>query len=150
MKRWFEERANNVFFTSDLRDIRDYKKIFFLMALQNKKNDYYSITVEDSPDPAGFIALINIDYGDKFGQLWYVLGNSDHRSKGVMTQAVHLLLEKAKSRLGLHSVFTWVVDDNVASIKVLEKNGFTRMGVQREAYCYKNEFRDRVLFDKLL
>jgi RimJ/RimL family protein N-acetyltransferase len=150
LKAWFEERDNNIFFTSALRDIADYKKIYFLMALKDKKNVYYTITLENSREPVGFVALINIDHGDQFGQLWYVVGDGARRSKGIMTKALHLLLAKARSDLGLHSVFTWVVDDNIASIRVLEKCGFTRMGVQREAYCYKGEYKNRILFDRLL
>ena len=150
LRTWFEDPGNNVFFTSDLRGIQEYRKIFLLMALKNKRNRYYVINTEESSDAVGFIALINIDHGDGFGQLWYVLGSGNYRSKGVMTRAVHLLLAKAKQELGLHSVFTWVVDDNVASMRVLEKNGFARMGVQREAYCHEGVFKDRILFDKLL
>jgi hypothetical protein len=37
LKAWFEEPDNNIFFASELRDIADYKKIYSLMALKNKK-----------------------------------------------------------------------------------------------------------------
>ena len=150
LKGWFEDRSNNIFFTSDLRDIPEYKKIFFLMALKNRKNQYYTIDLSENLEPVGFLALINIDHGDKFGQLWYVVGKTGGRNRGVMTKAIALLLDKARDELGMHSVFTWVVDGNVASIRVLEKNGFRKMGIQRDAYCRNSEFRDRILFDRLL
>ena len=64
LKAWFEEPDNNIFFTAELRDIADYKKIYFMMALKNKGNVYYTITLKNSREPVGFVALINIDHGD--------------------------------------------------------------------------------------
>ena len=148
IKKWFEYPQNNIFFTSEFRNIKEYKKIFYLIALKKKENKYFTIFVEDRP--VGFIALINIDYGDKFGQAWYVMGDKSLKGKGLMSQALGLLLKKAKDKFGFHTIHTWVVDDNMSSIKVLENNNFNRIGMQRESYYSKGEYKDRILFEKIL
>ncbi len=150
LKQWFECPENNVLFTSELRNILEYKKFFFLMALSDKKNMYYSVLEKSSSTLIGFVALINIDYGDQLAQIWYLLGDNSFRGKGIMTRAVQMVLSKAKQELALHSVHTWVVEDNIASIKVLERNGFEEIGVQREAYFYEKIYKDRILFHKIL
>ena len=45
--------------------------------------------------------------------------------KGAATTAVKLFLEEVVSRYGLKSVGAFVYADNLASIRMLEKNGFT-------------------------
>ncbi|MCK4589125.1 MAG: GNAT family N-acetyltransferase [Nanoarchaeota archaeon] len=152
IKGWFEDPENNILFTSELRNLKEYNKIFFLMALKKKGNKYYTILIKENGklQPVGFIALIDIDFGDKFGQIWYVMGNKNYRRRGLMSKALSFLLSKCKVELGLHSVHTWVVEDNIASIRVLEKNGFSKIGIQRESYYYNNKFKNRVLFDKVL
>jgi hypothetical protein len=37
VKPWFEDPRNNVFFTAELRDIAEYKKMYYLMALRDRK-----------------------------------------------------------------------------------------------------------------
>lgn len=150
LKTWFEDPANNVYFTSDLRNIAEYKKMFYLMALRDRKNAYYMIESVPDGTPLGFIALIEIDHGDRIGQIWYVLGEKARRGGGIMTEAVQQLFRKAKNELGLHTIYGWLVHDNVASIRVLEKTGFSRIGVQREAYYDGEQFKDRILYDVVL
>ena len=152
LKEWFEDTENNVWFTSELRGLKEYRKMFFLMALKKKSNKYYTIFSKENMHchPIGFIALINIDYGDRFGQVWYVLGDKNYRRKGLTSKALSLLLIKCKEELKLHSVYTWVVEDNIGSIKVLVNNGFSRIGIQKEAYYFNNIFKNRILYDKVL
>ena len=90
------------------------------MALSKKENIYYTV-FSKTERPIGFVALINTDYIDRSGQIWYVMGDKNYRGKGLMTLAVELFLEIVKDELGLHTVYTWIVEDNLRSIKVLEK-----------------------------
>jgi len=150
IKKWFEDPDNNILFTSELRRIKEYKKFFYLIALKKKDNKYFTIFLEDSDEPVGFIALINIDSGDKFAQVWYVLGKKNQRGKGIMSIVLSKLLKKCKKEFDLHTVHTWVVEDNIGSIKVLQKNGFKRIGVQEESYFLDGEYKNRVLFNKIL
>jgi len=147
LKNWFENPENNVFFTSEFRGLKSYEKIFLQMALSKKQNQYFMIVNHDQP--IGFIGLINIDYQDKIGQTWYLLGDKTFAGQGVVSMALELLLIEAK-KIGLHNVHTWVVENNPGSIKILKKNAFRTVGIQKEAYFYEGQFLDRVLFEKIL
>lgn len=149
LQKWFEDPENNTLFTSEFRNIGQYKKIFLLMALGKKENAYYTVLGDDGR-PVGFVSLIHIDPIDRCGQFWYVTGDKDVRNMGIMTRAVGTLCEIARDELSLHSVYTWVVEDNIASIRVLERNGFRMAGLQKEAFFDGKTFKDKIWFDKVL
>ncbi len=48
----------------------------------------------------------------------------DYRCKGIATEAVSLFLEEIRARFEIKTVGAFTYADNIASIRVLEKNGF--------------------------
>ncbi len=58
--------------------------------------------------------------------------------QGVMTRAVRVFTAYAFQGLGLHRLFARVFDPNVASWRVLEKNGYRLEGILRE-HVYRHE-----------
>ena len=47
----------------------------------------------------------------------------------------------------LRAINAWVVDGNAASVRILEKIGFRRIGRQRQCHRIEGRRRDRLLFD---
>lgn len=80
----------------------------------------------------------------KDGELGYLL-LTDHWSKGIMTEAVRQICEIAFSELDIIRITGLVYAPNVASQRVLEKNGFVREGIQKNAV-----FKDGQIYDLLL
>lgn len=99
--------------------------------------------------PVGIVALSNV--AETFGSatLWYVLGDKGRQGRGHTTRAVAAMLDLAFGPLGLRSVNAWAVAGNAGSIKVLERNRFTLLGIQRCCHVIDGEERDRLLFDLL-
>lgn len=116
--------------------------------LKSGLNDLQAVIPDDSDGPIGLVAVANIARAFRSGTLWYVIGDTSRRQKGCATEAVGLMLNRAFGGLGLMTINAWVVDRNVASIRVLEKNGFRRIGVQRQCHVVDGVFCNRVLFDK--
>jgi ribosomal-protein-alanine N-acetyltransferase len=50
---------------------------------------------------------------------------------------------------GLHRLEAGTMLENVASQRVLEKNGFERIGIAREYLHIDGDWRDHVLFQKV-
>ena len=69
--------------------------------------------------------------------------------RGVATRAIGIALGEAFGRLGLHRVEAGTLTDNIASQRVLEKNGFERIGVARDYLRIAGVWRDHVLFQRL-
>lgn len=81
-------------------------------------------------------------------EIGYLLLN-DYCSKGIMTEAVSLICDEAFEELDIIRITGLVYAPNIASQRVLEKNGFIREGVQKDA-VYKNEkIYDLFLYGKL-
>jgi RimJ/RimL family protein N-acetyltransferase len=102
-----------------------------------------------APDgPAiGVVALSDIDLRFRIAMLWYALGDGAHRGRGCTSRAVGMLLTMGFAELGLEAVNAWAVDGNVASIRILERNGFKLIGRQRRCHVVDGTRHDRLLFD---
>lgn len=72
-----------------------------------------------------------------------------HAGKGLATRAVHEILEVAFVERGFHRVEAGTAVENVASQRVLERNGFTRVGRLRAHLLIGGEWRDHYLFETL-
>ena len=84
----------------------------------------------------------------KDGEIGYLL-LTDYWSKGVMTEAVRQICDVAFSELDIVRITGLVYAPNVASQRVLEKNGFVREGLQRNAVYKNGQIYDLVLYGKL-
>ena len=70
-------------------------------------------------------------------------------SKGIATEAVRQICAEAFSELDIIRITGLVYAANIASARVLEKNGFAREGLQRNAVYKDGKIYDLCLFGKL-
>ena len=78
-------------------------------------------------------------------ELGYWLGRS-HWGRGLMTRIVGLFVPFAMDALALRRLQASVLDSNVASARVLQKNGFVEEGTMRRAVLKHGEVHDLRLF----
>jgi ribosomal-protein-alanine N-acetyltransferase len=69
--------------------------------------------------------------------------------RGLATAAVGETADFAFGELGLHRLEAGTLVDNVPSQRVLEKNGFERIGLARRYLRIAGEWRDHLLFQRL-
>jgi [ribosomal protein S5]-alanine N-acetyltransferase len=69
--------------------------------------------------------------------------------KGYATEAARAVLQFGFDRLTLHRVGAAVLPDNFGSIRVLEKLGFQREGVRRQAYSLRGPYEDLLCYSIL-
>lgn len=107
----------------------------------------FAIEFEDNH--VGNIGLvIGSDVYRKSAIIGYFLG-IDYWNKGIMTQAINLIIEYGFNQLNLERIHTGVFDFNHASQRVLEKCGFVKEGVFKRAIIKKGKMYDEVRFAKL-
>ena len=98
---------------------------------------------------AGRVNLNNIVQGAfRSADLGYWVGQSD-TGHGVATAAVGAILTIAFDELGLHRVQAGTLLHNGASQRVLQRNGFTRIGVAPDYLKIAGRWQDHVLFQRL-
>ncbi len=86
-------------------------------------------------------------YG-KDSEIGYIL-LTDYKSKGIVTKAVNLICEEAFKELDIIRITGLVYAPNIASQRVLEKNGFIREGIQKNAVYKNKKIYDLFLYGKL-
>ena len=86
----------------------------------------------------GHIGLYKIDQIAKKTEIWIIIADDDSRGKGYGTKSIKLLIGYAFNTLGMHKVTAEVLSENVPSIAVFKKCGFSVDGCLRDD-VYKND-----------
>lgn len=108
----------------------------------------FFIFVSESGRPVlvGGITLSNIRRrAAQFGTLGYWMGQQ-FAGRGLMTEAVRLVVAHAFDQLLLHRVHAAFLPHNMASRRVLEKNGFREEGYAENYLQIDGKWADHVLF----
>ncbi|RFU40606.1 precorrin-2 C(20)-methyltransferase [Actinomadura logoneensis] len=92
----------------------------------------------------GFLGLFKVDTTHDTCEVGYAL-RAGVRGRGHATEALRLACDWALNDCGLHRVELRTLTDNIASMRVAEKAGFRREGVQRGA----GRHQDLVMFSRL-
>jgi RimJ/RimL family protein N-acetyltransferase len=141
---WLSKPEINQWLTSEWRD-RVIDPTLIGVAVRNKRNRFF--LVRSDGVPCGLVALADWDATDKIAMIWYALGDPASGGRGVITQAVRLLVRVALDALDIEALYAWIVADNERSRSVLEKNGFRDAGRLRLAAVHNGRRLDRVYFD---
>ena len=89
----------------------------------------------------GSCLLFRFDEGSARAELGYVLGHA-HWGQGLMFEALDALLTQAFGGLGLRRIEAEVNPANTASVRLLERLGFTREGLLRQRWVAKGATYD--------
>ncbi|MBT2401991.1 GNAT family N-acetyltransferase, partial [Streptomyces sp. ISL-100] len=86
--------------------------------------------------------------GVRAGKLGYATAASAW-GKGYAADAARTMISFGFRELGLHRISAAIGPDNLPSIKLVEKLGFTREGVLRDHVFTNGAWRDSILFSVL-
>lgn len=70
--------------------------------------------------------------------------DQDHEGKGLMSEALGLVIRYAWDTLGLHRLVAGFVHTNARSARVLERAGFVREAYHREFFYVGGRWEDHV------
>jgi [ribosomal protein S5]-alanine N-acetyltransferase len=97
----------------------------------------------------GGLTLANIRRGvAQAGSLGYWIGAA-YAQQGLMTAAVRSLVPFAFASLRLHRLEAACIPTNTASIRLLERTGFSREGYARQYLCINGLWQDHLLYARL-
>jgi ribosomal-protein-alanine N-acetyltransferase len=116
---------------------------------EKKREKVFAVLENSSRSPVGFVGLHRIDHHNGHAELGYFISR-EYWGHGYGTEAVKLALEYAFEWLNLRKVYAHVFETNGASIRVLEKNGFTLAGRwKKHQYVPGDGFVDVLMYEKL-
>ena len=115
-------------------DYYEYDKFILknkaLLEEQDRGISYFYLIKDEGGSILGRINLVDIDPVESIGSVGYRIGKV-HTGKGIANHALKILLEKA-TELGVTHIKAMTTTDNIASQKVLEKNGFKKREASEE------------------
>ena len=141
---WLSRNEINRWLTAEWRH-RVASTTLLAIAMRNPKNRLFLIRCNGQA--CGLVALADIDVADATGMIWYVLGEPGFARNGIASEAVRQLVRKSFQELKLQSLYAWIMEDNVASAKLLHKVGFREVGRIRQAASSNRQQVDRIYFD---
>jgi RimJ/RimL family protein N-acetyltransferase len=141
---WLRQPEINKWLSSEWRNHEATASIVAITA-RNRRNKLYLVRKEALA--CGLVGLAEIDPADRIAMVWYLLGDQQVKGRGIISEAVRQLARLAFSELFLTSLYAWIMEDNIASRRVLEKSGFHECGRFRNAACSSGRQVDRIYFD---
>jgi [ribosomal protein S5]-alanine N-acetyltransferase len=104
----------------------------------------WAITIKGNPKLIGIIGHYRMRWEHFRSEIGYML-LPEYHGKGIITEAVKLMIDYGFNQMGMHSLEGIIDPANTASARVLEKNGFVK-----EAHFIENEFYDGKFLDTVI
>ena len=147
--KWFKDKENVKYMSSIIR----YEK-HKLKSIENdiKTSDprferLFMVYLKGKKDPIGHAGIDDLDFDDKRGEIFFLIGDRKEQGKGYGKEIVKLLLKYGFKQLHFHSIFASAVIVNISSQKILERSGFRKIGVRRGYNLINGKFLDEVFYD---
>jgi len=94
---------------------------------KKKSQTNFHLAIEVDNEVSGCVSLMQIEPGHK-AELGYWLAKQNWR-QGIMSQAVAQMVRVGFKKFKLKKIYAYIMTKNVASLKVLRKNGFYKEGL---------------------
>jgi ribosomal protein S18 acetylase RimI-like enzyme len=123
--------------SSSFITLQNHKKWFRDKYFENKNNFCYVLC--DGSRPVGYCRF---DYNEK--ERVYIISiarDPENKNRGLGTILLSKSMEKIRYKKN-DLVLAEIRKDNIASIKLFEKNGFKKYGESEEVYKYKRDLND--------
>ena len=108
----------------------------------------WAITLVDNPTLIGTIGFWRIEKENHRAEIGYLLDPA-FQGKGIMYEAMMVVINYGFTNLKLHSVEANIDKDNMASIKLVERCGFVKEAHFKENFYFEGQFLDSVIYSLL-
>lgn len=109
---------------------------------------YASVVLKSTQEVIGTVMIFNFDQEANKAEVGYVF-DKGHWGKGYGTESVALITDFAFNSLCLHKLYANVVNENIGSARILQKNGYELEGRLKDHYFIEGKYYDALLFGKI-
>ena len=149
--RWRAEPASqrfNPLLPLALAELADRLSNYYSSDLRDRTRTEYRWMIQLGDEVIGTVSAMNPSWNMGYIEIGYMLAAS-HHGRGWGTRAVTLLVDKLFRETDLYRIFATISVENIASIKLLERLGFTREGLLREHFVIQGRRVDEVIYGLL-
>ena len=108
----------------------------------------WAITLKGSSKMIGLIGHYRLQPENHRCEIGYMI-LPEYNGKGITTEAIKVVLEYGFDDLQMHSIEAVIDPENIASERVLQKNGFVKEAHILENELYDGKFWDTVIYSLL-
>ena len=126
----------------------DGQRAYVESCLQNDDVVLYGIF--DDTTHIGNTVISGLNSHHLKAELTYIIGETNYWGKGAASFAIAKMIEKAKEEFNLNKLYAGIARGNIASGRVLEKNGFVLEGVRKKHLLYGGDFFDQLDYGLIL
>lgn len=94
----------------------------------------------------GWAGIYDVDRINKNGEIRFFIGEKKFWRKGLATECVSLLRDYGFAELNLHRLYGGANIENVGSLKIFKKLGFSEEGISKEGFFKDGKYYDLVKF----
>ena len=116
----------------------DTKELVKMWVEEYKQDNVFNWIIELKKVPIGSITVVRKDLYNHTCELGYNIGK-EYWKQGYATEAIKKVVEYLFETGLFETITAQCFEHNIASIRVLEKNGFKREGVLRNRYILDNK-----------
>ncbi|NRD23385.1 GNAT family N-acetyltransferase [Winogradskyella litoriviva] len=142
------ENDTNLWHLSDTQT--PYSRFLIKQYLENAQQDIFeakqlrlAICNKDD-DTVGLIDVFDFDIKNKRAGIGILIKDKENRNLGFGKEALELLVDYCFETLHLHQVYANISVNNLASLKLFQKNGFKKIGLKKDwsfdGKIYTDEF----------
>lgn len=117
---------------------------WFEKVSRDRNNEMFAIHCE-----TGFIGvcgLCNIDWVNNNAEVSIYIGSKVHRGKGLGTEVLRLLEEKAFDEFNLHKLYAEIYSNNPVSEALFKRAGYKLEGTLKDHVYKCGEYRDSLMY----
>ncbi|NJD99712.1 N-acetyltransferase [Thermococcus sp. LS1] len=130
---------------SDVSTLEEWMKWYENLTTKKLTKRAFAILNEEGKI-VGTVIVSRIDFRNGTAEIGYFLGK-EHWNRGYGSEAVELTLKYCFRYMNLRKVFARTYENNAASIRILEKNGFKLVGKLRKHAWTPDGYVDILLYD---
>ncbi|MGY0392080.1 GNAT family N-acetyltransferase [Bizionia sp. KMM 8389] len=133
-----------------------YSRYLIKQYLENAHKDIYEVKqlrlmiVNTDHECIGLIDIFDCDFKNKRAGVGILIYNKSDRSQGYGREALQLLITYTQSYLNLHQLYCNISEENNASLKLFEGEGFTNIGLKKDWNYVNGSFKNEYLLQRIL
>ncbi len=135
--------------------ITPYSKFLIKQYIEHSHKDIFEVkqlrlVISNYDDAAlGMIDLFDFDFKNGRAGVGILVKESKDRQLGYGREALKLLIDYSFTHLALHQLYCNISEDNMASIKLFESQGFVKIGLKKDWNYIDGDFKNEYLYQLL-
>ncbi|CAM4291012.1 GNAT family N-acetyltransferase [Flavobacterium terrigena] len=119
-------------------------------ATHNRSIAFFQLIDKTSNAVIGACGFNNWYFDHRRAEIGYNMIGEGFKNQGFMSEALEKIIDYGFTEMNLHRIEALVGTENIPSLKLMKKFGFTQEGVLKQHYFINDKFEDSVIFSRLV